>query len=100
MSWHTPGPWVAKSCRLGISDNALTWAVFASWGEAVCTVKNTPDSAEDARLIAAAPEMLALLIRLKDAGDWLEINRYGAGAEDGEELETAIDALIAKVIKP
>jgi len=50
--------------------------------------------------MAAAPEMLALLTKLRDCGDWyrtaLEIDTYNRKGDDGESLKAELDALIAK----
>lgn len=87
---HTPGPWNVDyashddgGCSIRAIDRTLAWHV----------------SQQDAFLIATAPEMLDLLVRLLNAGTWygsaLEIDRYEAKA-DGEELEAEIMALVAK----
>lgn len=52
---HTPGPWKARGRLILADDDRET---------IVCEVTGSPDNPEsqaDARLIAAAPEMLALL---------------------------------------
>lgn len=66
MTTHTPGPWmVSKSEPLEIlmddSDGEQVFALVA----AVCLENTTEEQAQaDARLIAAAPDMLAALIGL------------------------------------
>ena len=58
MSKHTPGPWEA------VQDDSGEWAIWHSYGDKgqFCTfnVIGINDEA-DARLIAAAPEMLELV---------------------------------------
>ena len=86
MNGHTPGPWHAPlntGCTTG-----LVWAEEPHGG-IVATVPLAglplPDSAQltaNARLIAAAPEMLAALERLIDVV--------------GEEDVASIEAVIAK----
>ena len=95
MSGHTPGPWevcghdVRGPYAMGDSERP---------GLHVCTVAGGDKA--NARLIAAAPEMLDLLVKLRDAGSWyssaLEIDVYRKDAPDGEELEAELIALIAK----
>jgi hypothetical protein len=55
MSAHTPGPWLAPD----ESDGADIWPVESDTGEHIADVYSAfPD---DARLIAAAPELLEAL---------------------------------------
>lgn len=61
MTQHTPGPWNVEKCRYG-------FAVYASkTGDAVVKTEDAEgrygaiDNGADARLIAAAPELLAAL---------------------------------------
>ncbi len=108
MSAHTPGPWhvhVAKSKAVTgglLSCETLTGAshgpndyiaVVGADGNVVCDNANyyaTAISEEDAPLIAAAPELLALL---QEARTYID----GCGAEGGGgALVEAIDAAIAK----
>jgi hypothetical protein len=85
---HTPGPWVVREPdadeRLADiaegrspEDMELTEVYADDGGQQVCYVMNdTPDEAANARLIAAAPEMLAALRRMREVfeqladGDW------------------------------
>lgn len=73
MSAHTPGPW--KAATQGAADRQ-SWFVRtvkdAPYREAipfVAVMYGTSDAEREAnaRLIAAAPELLALLIRVEDA---------------------------------
>ena len=60
---HTPGPWVARRGEHG-------WGIDRSSRHGICTIHDNTDGsmrdeqAANARLIAAAPEMLDLLRRL------------------------------------
>jgi hypothetical protein len=60
MTQHTPGPWNVEKCRYG-------FAVYAKTGDAVVKTEDVEgrygaiDNEADARLIAAAPELLAAL---------------------------------------
>lgn len=102
---HTPGPWFVREPdqeeRLADiaegrppEDMELT-EVYARGGGQVCFVMNTtPNESDNARLIAAAPKLLAALNRvldvLTDRLDWQGGNI--TGLEDAVELATkAID---------
>jgi len=67
---HTPGPWMRThgSGRYYIkTDKQSIATVFSSNGEFGCPTNPTSEQASaNARLIAAAPELLALLIELVD----------------------------------
>jgi hypothetical protein len=71
MSKHTPGPWHVEACpehggKHPLHDNRY---VCASNGDYVCAMRDTSSQFYDARLIAAAPDMLAALERVvADAG--------------------------------
>ena len=92
MGEHTPGPWTPHS---------LDWrAVEDANGEVVADVRSSPD---DARLISAAPDLLAALEALATAksgdesqirGEWGLPTDPGYG-EDSPEL-VAARAAIAK----
>jgi hypothetical protein len=60
---HSPGPWRTRSVGKAID-------VVAADGRYVATLASRPESATDARVIAAAPRMLSLL-RVVDA-EWLD----------------------------
>jgi hypothetical protein len=91
MHTHTPGPWRAErdprgDFRIVYNDKGNWLAEVHSDGE--------PEVAEaDARLIAAAPELLAALKRAKDAIEFYGLDDFDSTSE--EELE-AIDAAITK----
>jgi hypothetical protein len=69
MSAHTPGPWL----KFGASDDEGGLFVEASDGTRICDVawpvefEDLPRAAADARLIAAAPELLAEATNLRSA---------------------------------
>ena len=56
---HTPGPWVAQRNSVHFSDNQESKAIASCWDYDHDTNK------ANARLIAAAPDMLALLERME-----------------------------------
>lgn len=91
---HTPGPWVAL--KHGCSDD-FQWLVFAEDGNAnegdslICEVN--PLDGADARLIAAAPELLEAL---EEARPYVQ-NVWEAGGDEFTLRKLAlIDAAIAK----
>lgn len=59
MSEHTPGPWI-------VGDGGKSLVV---WSDSTLPVAEARRSAEDARLIAAAPELLAAL---KEVAEYCE----------------------------
>ena len=79
MNTHTPGPWVKTKYKVSTPSGGLI-ANTRSTGEASCA-----DEA-NARLIAAAPEMLAALILLT--------GRYGITfVQDAALRNLAVDAI-------
>jgi hypothetical protein len=88
-SKHTPGPWVIDPCgdilgnRNTPTDNGLICGM--------CEDRRDAEGAANARLIAAAPELLAAL---KEARSWLIDADGGYGTYDTEI--DAVDAVIAK----
>ena len=67
MSKHTPGPWSAHkpSAVLGIKTDGRQWYIRAKDCTVACTLDG--ESEENARLIAAAPDLLEALQRLLPA---------------------------------
>ena len=65
MRGHTPGPWALHDEVAGV--------IYGPDGHQVCTTPRTTrrevERAANARLIAAAPEMLAALLKLVEAVD-------------------------------
>lgn len=105
MSGHTPGPWhatfyiyqddpAAPTGRRAqiVSDSAnvggiMDGAYIAANGAGVCEVRrHNASAAADARLIAAAPEMLGALKRIADHE--YRADRRHRGMVDVEEVET------------
>lgn len=96
---HTPGPWVAH--RYWVSDDTHYHAVMARASDdgrevRVCSCLPISDDGQvggesncNARLIAAAPELLAVLERCNNRWD-------DADEEDNPALGQAIRAAIAK----
>ena len=53
---YTPGPWVTSSL-----PNGTEWTVSADGGDMLADLTGCPNEKANARLIAAAPELLAAL---------------------------------------
>jgi len=88
---HTPGPWFIFGnghCVGGANTDPTTLAEHQSAGIAMCGMaRRDPTECEaNARLIAAAPELLALLKDRRDA----------CGAMVHDELAALTDEVIAK----
>jgi hypothetical protein len=74
MSKHTPGPWTATSRRVTApeTEDRLGLDVHIYGG-------NGQDNAANARLIAAAPDLLeALKMGYADTMDYIQLNKLGA----------------------
>lgn len=89
MSAHTPGPWKTKWY-----PNASTWDI-SNKSRTICDVcpdpegpdeKTFPQAEADARLITAAPELLAACEAV-----------MGAVGEDEERFERALDEVRAAI---
>lgn len=105
MSSHTPGPWTLTHIQ-GSNFAVQEFKIRGMFGNTpnVYPIFNRDSSAidgatvhcspEDARLIAAAPELLEALI---DLGDWLAYGlNKAAGAEPTAEDHAACERVAAK----
>jgi hypothetical protein len=84
VSGHSPGPWRYKP--VAVTSHPSEWEQVVLWdatGHSVALIKPGSVGPEDARLIVAAPELLAMLERLVDG-------------ETGIVMDEA-DALIARI---
>lgn len=63
---HTPGPWRVSECADEIYTNPTAWGVCLDDGRQI--IKTRTLTERDARLIAAAPELLAALRAVKKHG--------------------------------
>jgi len=97
VSAHTPGPWVVEHCYAG----GRTVCQMRSPDKLVC-VNASADSQgpylatlENARLMAAAPDLLEALKEVRRFLDHDEPVRIAASAHDRQLMET-VDAAIAK----
>jgi hypothetical protein len=92
MTQHTPGPWAVtdRDWAKGYRIQATVGSVKT--GEDIAQITNVPD----ARLIAAAPEMLAVIGEILDGLNDLGERAYRVAEALNPELEKA-RALLAKV---
>jgi hypothetical protein len=77
MTGHTPGPWKACPARFGrqfVRQDPVNWDGMGY--QHICTLPQSPKGshygelfAANARLIAAAPDMLAALLKILEASD-------------------------------
>jgi len=70
---HTPGPWRVDNKAFGGSEVGAELVIYSSRGivAMACTIHEGLVNAEaNARLIAAAPDLLAALEALYDQEDW------------------------------
>jgi len=83
MTKHTPGPW-----RLLKREGSFPPVVQRGLEGGFSVAGSNPDTEDaDARLIAAAPELLAVLRQVAD---------YWAGGDVPEDIDDAMRAAIAK----
>lgn len=102
---HTPGPWEAREwttrgvTTVGrVCDNLLGFEMIADCAGIGRQVTGEQEEA-DARLISAAPELLATLRALVDACYAADVAGNLAGEVDGSLLDSAL-AAIAKATGP
>ena len=95
VSAHTPGPWLVShdSDRDVVTQDGASTAVASIIG-GDDFITRWPETAANARLVAAAPDLLSALANLRDeAQHFLDTDR---GAYDLEDAIIAADAAIAK----
>ena len=81
---HTPGPWEAYELQWSPG-----WRVFDGNGDYLLTLEIHREP--DARLIAAAPDMLQALTRVSEAHDsWAALARPEYGIEFDDPLSDAV----------
>jgi hypothetical protein len=86
MTTHTPGPWSVDQSKTCVTNNTGTSVI----AEVMCPY--TPGrQLANARLIAAAPELLAMLQRINREVDDNDINA---------DLTDAISKLVARLEAP
>ena len=82
MSGPTPGRWIADGCDIITADSPRMHIVYVASGDASISIEQ--DEA-NARLIAAAPELLGALKALRDASK----DAYKTGRVDALAFVTA-----------
>ena len=90
MDKHTPGPWIVRTDLQFDHGGAIVSSTYDCYDNcsnlvAICDVQSMPNAA-NARLIAAAPDMLAAL----------EIISQSWPAHDSESASPVADAMAAK----
>ena len=90
----TPGPWTVEGvgCVAVIHDYGEPTVVTV----ACCTVHTQQRSRNDARLIAAAPEMYEVLRQIQSLRDRDESGE-GFSDDEGEDVIGIVDDLLAKI---
>jgi len=93
MSKHTPGPWIAEEIGMSSAgDNAVPiYDVIAGMRNRVCEYA----SEADARLIAAAPELLAIVSKLALLREGLD-NGNSSAEDAAARLAAAAASVVAK----
>jgi hypothetical protein len=99
MSKHTPGPWRYWACKVDSRANPpmYDYAQFANPNGHVFRAPLRYMREEDARLIAAAPDLLEALVMVRDADE--DCKRDGLPTIP-PAARAKIDAAIAKAEKP
>ncbi len=104
MTGFTPGPWHTIEGAPYLNGE-FHWTVTAPHSE-VATITTPSRHAEaDARLIAAAPELLAVLvIAIEELRIWVDSARYDSsgdmGVRIGDDIIERATTLIAKATAP
>lgn len=88
MSNHTPGPW-----RFFSEGGKLLGRIYSAAGKTICIFNKSPSEA-DARLIAAAPDLLEVLQSVADFFD----GPTGWTQEQEDLLRGRLHAIIAKAM--
>ncbi len=84
MSDHTPAPWKVIPILNGYNDKVCAIAEEAEGGSIIAQMLNLPEQEANARLIAAAPELLELLQEIFD----------GLSFDQDASIETIIGCVI------
>ncbi len=98
---HTPGPWVVDESRYDGSINRLD--PFRHIGMVSQFLYDTGSRAENeanARLIAAAPTLLALVERMRSYMDQAGIDSKPESMNPMEKLASDIDLALAELAQP
>lgn len=83
----TPGPWVARGGEVTTADYARDGNVYT---DHICNCEVINGSSPNARLIAAAPDLLDQLIRLR--------NKIADYHPDDDDHLDVVDAVINKAL--
>lgn len=108
---HTPGPWKAQGSRIVQAGKMEAWQLIIASLPTTIDPRPTPDAAAkeyatrdaNARLIAAAPELLATLERLLSIANDGAVMRHETGKPAWsfiDEVKTQARAAITKATAP
>lgn len=96
MSGHTPGPWFTHEVKHGdhwVGNDEADIATVEGFGPDLAA-----ESAANARLIAAAPELLEALESLLYSARQVSVYVHGEGSdEEASDLESAIRSAAAAI---
>jgi hypothetical protein len=84
---HTPGPWETSA----LSDGTQWTVCGPDGGDMIADLTGNPNEENDARLISAAPELLAVLVRVTN-----ELEHGGASMTAIRSMVQDARAAIAK----
>ncbi len=101
MSKHTPGPWEATQTR---ENNLFEFTIYKMVGDfpgqlAAIEFISSEEAKANARLIAAAPELLESLVEAESCIDEVlrsEKRNHGSNCASDLELKSQLSAVIAK----
>ena len=88
MMTHTPGPWFTRQTFSG------NWDIAADYGDGKTLARTEKES--DARLIAAAPELLDWL---KTAAVWIDQTREDERTGEGQNAKALLEDIHAAIAK-
>ncbi len=101
---HTPGPWRVDPFYVADVQNGDGALEIASTHPRVLTGGEAPDLEEchaNARLIAAAPELLEALLEAHRAlrkYEWYDNPKSGWASDDNATVRSMVDAALAKAL--
>ena len=100
MSKHTPGPWTENACEIQAQDGSPICEMLARPDDSGVNYPYSPVADANARLIAAAPEMLGVLRAVRNSiSSCLAYEIGGPFSFDDvcHSLSDAIDAIDATI---
>lgn len=100
MDKHTPGPWTENACEIQAQDGSPICEMLARPEDSGVNYPYSPVADSNARLIAAAPEMLAVLSAARNSiSDALNPDPSTDWRDSLSDALDAIDAAIESAAK-